>query len=150
MSELKETFHATSIGGTVQSRLTPINHRPRHKTTRDCPRVTVRLSLDDYERLQTLADGMALSVYLRAKGLEEPLPKRKSKTGAPIADRHAIAQILGLLGQSRIANNLNQFAYHANAGSLAMDEDAKAQINEAYEHVLSMRKTLLRGLGYLE
>ncbi|CTQ58131.1 plasmid mobilization relaxosome protein MobC [Roseibium album] len=150
MSELKETFHATSVGGTVQSRLTPITPRPRHKTTRDCPRVTVRLSLDDYERLQTLAGGRALSVYLRAKGLEEPLPKRKTKSSVPIADRHVIAQLLGILGQSRIANNLNQLAYHANVGSFAIDDDARSQINEAYEHVLFIRKMLLRGLGYRE
>ncbi len=49
---------------------------PRHKTTRDCPRVTLRLSLDDHARLQELADGMALSTYIRAKALDEPLPRK--------------------------------------------------------------------------
>ncbi len=39
---------------------------PRHLTTRDCPRVTLRFSLNDYEKLQQLADGMALAVYIRA------------------------------------------------------------------------------------
>lgn len=35
----------------------------RHKTTRDCPRVTLRLSPDDHERLKELAGSMALSTY---------------------------------------------------------------------------------------
>lgn len=88
--------------------------KPRHKTTRDCPRVTVRFSPEDYERIQALADGMALSVYLRAKALNEPLPRRKLGSKSSIEDQAVIAQLLGLLGQSRIANNLNQLAYHAN------------------------------------
>lgn len=122
---------------------------PRHLTTRDCPRVTLRFSLDDYEKLQQLADGMALAVYIRAKALDQELP-RKKRSAASIADKRAIAQILGLLGQSRIANNLNQLAHHANIGALLIDDDARSQINEAYEHVLFLRKTLMNALGFRE
>ena len=118
-----------------------------HKITRDCPRVTVRFSNDDYKRLQELADGAALSVYLRAKALEETLPKRKKRSIASIEDKQAIAQLLGLLGQSRIANNLNQLAYYANIGALQMDEETKFQIIEAYDHIIFIRQTLMRALG---
>lgn len=120
---------------------------PRHKTTRDCPRVTLRLSAEDHERLQELADGMALSTYIRAKALGDALPRRKPRSSTAIADKQALAQILGLLGQSRIANNLNQLAYHANIGSLAVDEVTQAQISEAYDHVLLLRNTLITALG---
>ena len=51
---------------------------PRHKTTRDCPRVTLRLSPDDHERLKELAGSMALSTYIRAKALGLDLPRRKA------------------------------------------------------------------------
>ncbi len=81
---------------------------PRHKTTRDCPRVTLRLSPDDHERLKELAGSMALSTYIRAKALGLDLPRRELRSSASVVDKQAIAQILGLLGQSRIANNLNQ------------------------------------------
>ncbi|MEO1315633.1 MAG: plasmid mobilization relaxosome protein MobC [Pseudomonadota bacterium] len=118
----------------------------KRRRTRDCPRVTVRLSPEDHAKLTELADGMALSVYLRAKALGEELPRRRC-SGATIEDRAAIAKLLGLLGQSRIANNLNQLAYHANTGTLAMDDDARAELNEAYELVVTMRKTLLQALG---
>lgn len=120
---------------------------PRHLTTRDCPRVTLRFSRDDYELLQELADGMALAVYIRAKALSEDLPRKRRGSGGSIADKQALSQILGLLGQSRIANNLNQLAYHANVGSLVVDENVRAQISEAYDHVLVIRKLLLKALG---
>ena len=90
---------------------------------------------------------MALSTYLRATALSQSLPRRR-KSGVSIQDREAIAQVIGLLGQSRIANNLNQLAYHANIGTLEFDEDANAQIHEAYDMALAMRADLLKALGF--
>ncbi|MDJ0827426.1 MAG: plasmid mobilization relaxosome protein MobC [Rhodobacter sp.] len=123
---------------------------PKYKTTRDCPRVTLRLSIEDHERLKELASGVALATFIRAKALSKDLPRRKPRSTASVADKHALAQILGLLGQSRIANNLNQLAYHANIGSLPMDDATRGQIDEAYGHVLFMRKALIRALGQRE
>lgn len=123
---------------------------PRHKITRDCPRVTVRFSRADYEKLQELADGASLAVYLRAKALDRELPKRKRGAGASIEDRAAVAQLLALLGQSRIANNLNQLAYQANVGSLVIEDQEKTKIEEAYINVKLMRQALMKALGMRE
>lgn len=125
----------------------PRRKPPRHKTTRDCPRVTLRLSVEDHARLQELADGMALSTYIRAKALGETLGRRKPHSTASVADKQALAQLLGLLGQSRVANNLNQLAYQANTGSLPIDDAMRDQISEAYEHVVLMRAILIKALG---
>ncbi|WP_093994801.1 hypothetical protein [Octadecabacter ascidiaceicola] len=46
-----------------------------------------------------MADGMALATFIRAKVLDEQLPRRKRRSSASIADKLEIAQILGLLGQ---------------------------------------------------
>lgn len=149
MRTVQEEFRSASDVNPVAPR-TAKRKSPRHKTTRDCPRVTLRFSLDDYEHLQQLADGMALATYIRAKALGEKLPRRKPRSAASVADKQALAQILGLLGQSRIANNLNQLAHHANIGSLAMDEDTQNQISETYDHVFFLRKTLIKALGLQE
>lgn len=119
----------------------------RHKITRDCPRVTVRFSLDDYEKLQALANGASLAVYLRAKALDRELPRKKGRGVATIKDKAAVAQLLGLLAQSRIASNLNQLAYQANVGALVMDDDALKQVKEAYVHIGEMRDLLVKALG---
>ncbi len=123
------------------------SRRSQYMTTRDCPRVTIRLSEEDHTRLKELADGMALSTFIRAQVLNKALSHRKRRSVASVADKQALAQILGLLGQSRIANNLNQLAYHANTGSLAVDEETRAQISEAYDHVAFLRQSLLKALG---
>lgn len=120
---------------------------PTYKTTRDCPRVTLRLSVEDHARLKELADGMALSTYIRAMVLSEVLPRRKRRSLASVSDKQMLAQILGLLGQSRIANNLNQLAYHANIGALVMDDVTREQIAESNNHVASLRQTLIKALG---
>lgn len=120
---------------------------PSHKTTRDCPRVTLRFSRDDYERLQELADGMALATYIRAIALNEKMPRRSRRSASSVADKEVQAQILGLLGQSRIANNLNQLAYQANVGTLVIDDETRVQIDEAYENVGIIRETLITALG---
>ena len=109
--------------------------------------MTIRLSEDDHARLKEIADGMALSTYLRAKALGEDIPRRTRRSVASVADKQMLAQVLGLLGQSRIANNLNQLAYHANIGSLDIDETARQQIAEAHHHVTLIRAALMMALG---
>lgn len=121
--------------------------KKRTDTPRDCPRVTIRLSEADHARLVEMADGMALSTYIRALALNENLSKRMRTSMSPVTDQKAIGQVLGLLGQSRIANNLNQLAYQANIGALQIDDEALAQIEEAYVHVVAMRGLLLKALG---
>jgi hypothetical protein len=146
MRVAQQDFRVTSAARR-KPQSSPKRKSPRHKITRDCPRVTLRLSVDDHERLKEMADGMALTTFIRAKVLNEQLPRRKRRSSASAGDKQAIAQILGLLGQSRIANNLNQLAYHANVGSLAMDELTRAQIEEANDHVIFLRQILLKALG---
>ena len=146
MSLLSDQFETQSSSALIEVG-SSASKRPRHLTTRDCPRVTVRFSRDDYAKLQELADGASLAVYLRATALDKSISRRRSRSAASVKDRAAIAQLLGLLGQSRIANNLNQLAYQANIGALVIDEHALGQIEEAYMHVNDMRLLLLRALG---
>ena len=149
MSLLRQGFNDVGkVGASPTQSTNAVCKSPlRHKTTRDCPRVTVRFSRADYEKLQELADGASLAVYLRAKALDRNLHKRKRGSAISVKDRAAVAQLLALLGQSRIANNLNQLAYQANIGSLVIEEDGKAKIEEAYGHVKLIRQTLMKALG---
>ncbi|MEM7399532.1 MAG: plasmid mobilization relaxosome protein MobC [Pseudomonadota bacterium] len=64
-----------------------------------------------------------------------------------MADKKAAAEALALLGQSRIASNLNQLAYHANIGMLIESPEEKAQIAEANEHLRAIRTLLMQALG---
>lgn len=109
--------------------------------------VTLRLTLAERERLEELAKGMTLSAYIRASVFAKEEKRRKSRPRDVVADKKAAAEALALLGQSRIANNLNQLAYHANIGALAIEDAERAQIAEAYAHVQSIRTLLMQALG---
>lgn len=124
MSVARHEFDQAVDGANAREPSIPLGR----KTTRDCPRVTLRFSEADYAKLNDLADGMALSTFIRARALSEDLPKRRGPRAAPIQDQAVLAQILALLGQSRIANNLNQLAYHANIGALSIE--AREQSND--------------------
>ena len=90
--------------------------------------LTLRLTRDERTRLEELAAGMTLSAYVRACVFAENTKRPKS----PLQDKKSIAEALALLGQSRIASNLNQLAYHANIGALEMTAKERDQIEEAY------------------
>ena len=65
----------------------------------------------------------------------------------PIKDGEALGQVLGLLGQSRLSNNLNQLAKAANLGALPVLKETEDDIRAACADVRDMRLLLLRALG---
>lgn len=112
--------------------------------------ITLRLTDEERAMLKDLAAGMSVSAYIRKCVFGNDTAPRKVRSRVPVKDELALARVLGMLGQSRIANNLNQIAYHANAGSLVVDEQCTKEIHEAYGHVISMRGDLINALGLNE
>ena len=90
---------------------------------------------------------MTLSAYVRACVFAEETKRRKRRPKTVVEDKKAAAEALALLGQSRIASNLNQLAYHANIGELIHGEEEKAQIAEANAHLKAIRTALMKALG---
>ena len=108
--------------------------------------VTLRLTEDERVQLEKDADGSSLSAHIRWCVLK----KGGARKNTPLKDRKALAQVLGLLGQTRIANNLNQIAYEANCGSLLMDEETEKEIKLACAHIAWIRVKLIEALGLRE
>nr|WP_306264945.1 plasmid mobilization relaxosome protein MobC [Pararhizobium sp. IMCC3301] len=120
---------------------------PRDEAPAKAPRVTLRLTEDELAQLKHLSAGMSVSAYIRKCLFGGDGAPRKIRLRAPVKDQEALGRVLGLLGQSRIANNLNQLAYDANSGTLLLDQQSEDQINEAYAYVRSMRLDLTQALG---
>ena len=111
---------------------------------------TLRLSQQERDQLYVLAQQMELSqaAFIRAK-VFDGLPLKR-KENAPNLDHQSLAKLLVLLGESRIASNLNQLAKHANCGTLELeDKEIEAQLQESYEAVIWMRQTLIKSLGLM-
>lgn len=111
------------------------------------PFVGFRVTDEEMAQLKHLSAGMSVSAYIRKCLFGGDAAPRKIRLRAPIKDQEALGRVLGLLGQSRIANNLNQLAYDANCGTLLLDQQSEDQINEAYAYVRSMRLDLTQALG---
>lgn len=107
------------------------------------PPFSLRLSFEERARLQEMAEGQPLGGYIRARLLDQQTKRR----GSSIRDREALAQVLGLLGQSRLSNNLNQLAKLANIGSLPLTPETEAELRAAAAEVMAIRRLLVSALG---
>ena len=138
------TIHqkAISIKESYQAASTAL---PKHK--KNAPRITLRLTEEELAKLKNLSSGVSLSAYIRKCLFGADTAPRKLRSRVPVKDQEALARILGLLGQTRIANNLNQIAHQANCGSLSMDEKTEDEIKLACAHIAWIRVKLIEALG---
>lgn len=117
------------------------------KKQKRIPPLSVRLTPQEIEQVNQDCRGYrSRNDYMRERLLCAQV-KGTSKR-ALAKDRQALSQILALLGSSRIANNLNQLAYHANMDSLLFTPKVKKQIQESYEEIRLIRQLLMKALGY--
>lgn len=119
----------------------------RLKTKAPSP-LTLRLTVEERDSLKRRANesGLSVSAYVRSRVFQNS-GQRKNY---PAKDRVELARLLGLLGQSEVADNLNVLADEATRGSLLFDEETQAKIQTAYEHVCFMRECLIAVLGLRE
>ena len=119
----------------------------RKSAIRLSPRVTLRLTEDELTRLKRAAEGVSISAYIRRQLFGCEVQLRKTRSRVPVKSQKALAQVLGKLGETRIANNLNQIAYEANCGTLLMDQQTKEELLGACAHIAWMRVKLIEALG---
>ncbi|MEM7778762.1 MAG: plasmid mobilization relaxosome protein MobC [Pseudomonadota bacterium] len=107
------------------------------------PPFSLRLSFEERARLEKQAEGTPLGAYIRARLLDNP-PRRKRVSQI---DRDALLRVLGKLGQSRLANNMNQIAKQANLGTLPVTPDTEDALLSASEDIAEIRNALIAALG---
>ena len=117
------------------------DHAPKART----PPFSLRLAPEERAQLIEAAGGEPLGSYIRSLILKAP--KRR---GFSPADRQAFSQVLGLLGQSRIASNLNQLAKAAHLGVLVLEDEDRALLREALADLAAIRRLLIEAVGLKE
>lgn len=111
---------------------------------------SLRLTFEERAALEQSAGNRPLGAYIRSKlfgGTEAPR-KRRSRTRKPLKDEKALGELLGKLGESRLASNVNQLAKAANSGSLPVTTDTEKALQTACDDVRTMRILLMQALGY--
>ncbi|MCG8695282.1 MAG: MobC family plasmid mobilization relaxosome protein [Minwuiales bacterium] len=123
--------------------------KPKRKAP---PPFSIRFTDEERARLERDAGALSLAAYMRLKlfaGDEPPPTKRKPtrKQYVPSAELAVLGQMLGGLGQSRLASNLNQIAKAANIGALPVSPELEAELLEACAAIQDMRRSLIQALG---
>ncbi|UDF05361.1 hypothetical protein [Asticcacaulis sp. AND118] len=118
--------------------------KPKAPPTRT---LTIRMALELYERLVDMAAGLPLGPFILHRALSSDLPLPRVRRRKPIADHAAYAKLLGKLGDSGLASNLNQLARQANLGTLPVMPETEAALQYACSQISDMRRLLVQALG---
>jgi len=102
----------------------------------------IRLTDDERAILEERAANEHVSTWAREQLLGTNQRKRRAAR-KPIVDDKNLALVMALLGDQRIASNLNQLARHAHMGTLDFGDDVLEQIQEACAAMIAIRKYLL-------
>lgn len=106
---------------------------------------SLRLNEKERSELDKLANGRPLGQFIKDAIFTHGMRPQSRKPA--IADQKLLAKLLGALGQSRIASNINQLAKAANSGSLPVNDEVLKSIMEAVSAIAWMRECLIRGMG---
>jgi hypothetical protein len=104
------------------------------------------MTFEEKANLEKAAAGMSLAAYIRWRLFAPDMPPPRTRGNFPVKDHKALAQLLALLGQSRLANNVNQLARAANTGSLAVTPDTEEALMSATADIQQMRQLLIQAL----
>ncbi len=111
---------------------------------------SIRLTDDEKRLLLERAGKLPLGTFIRDLILGDELLMPRRQMANPVKDHEALARVLAALGQSRIANNLNQLAKAVNIGALPVTDETERDIIAACAAVVAMRGDLMRALGLPE
>lgn len=110
------------------------------------PPYSIRFSWEQRDELTLLSEGQPWGQYIKDLLFVKKLrPKRSA--GYRLEDKKLLGKVLGMLGASRIPNNLNQIAYQANCGSLILDEATRQKLHQCLDAILWMKRTLIKAMG---
>jgi hypothetical protein len=108
--------------------------------------LSIRFTDEEKVRLRERAGAMPLGTYIRSAVLGDVV-KSRSIRPQPVRNADQLGRLLGMLGSSRLASNLNQLAKAANQGSLPVTQELEAELKEACAQVADMRSLLMVALG---
>ena len=126
---------------------------PRPKTKGPAP-FSLRLTEQERLDLEERAGRQPLGAYVRAQLFgarrAREAGRRRCRGHAAVKDHKALAQVLALLGRSRLAANINQLARAANRGALPVTPDTEAALVSASRDIAAIKALVMRALGIRE
>ena len=122
-------------------------HRRVRKYKSTLPPFSLRLTPLERQKLEAMAGNVPLGAYIRTVLFGDDVEPRQARGIKPVEDHRALATVLGQLGKSRLANNVNQLARAVNTGSLPVTPETEADLQEACADIRRIRIDLMKALG---
>lgn len=120
------------------------------------PPFSIRFSDDERQKLDAARGVLSLAAYIRLKLFTEAddqsreRKKLARKHATPSAELAVMGQMLGGLGQSRLAANMNQIAKAANLGTLPVSSELEAELLSACAAIQTIKSELVSAMGIKE
>jgi hypothetical protein len=108
---------------------------------------SIRLTDAERRLLEERAGRQPVGLYVRNLALSSQTRSRRSSGHRPIPDTEALARVLGLLGNSAMADSLKRIADAAVLGTDVVDRETRRVIRRACDDIARMRYLLLKALG---
>jgi hypothetical protein len=132
-----------SVARAFSTAAAPSRKKSKRRST---PPFSLRLTVEERQRLDELAGNQPLGSYIRDRLLGEQTEKRR-KVKKPTPDTALLALVLGEFGRSRLASNINQLAKAANIGTLDVTPETEREIVQACAEIQAIRVLLITALG---
>lgn len=115
------------------------------------PPLSIRFSDEERERLNRDAGNLSLSSYVRQKVLGDSVSPRRphyaQKQRQPKLDHVAVAQLLGMFGQSELATSMIALALAAQSGAMPVTPELSEKLDQSCDDIRDMRVALIMALG---
>lgn len=123
--------------------------REKHKAAAP---FSIRFTDKERAILAREAGTLSLAAHIRTKLFGDAVSRRRSRNPSrkpqrPSVDRQALGRVLGELGKSRLASNMNQIAKAANMGALPVTPELLSDLKNACADIRTMRAMLIGALG---
>lgn len=106
-----------------------------------------RTELDQRRGVLSLAAFIRLKLFNEDGDISKQRKRMTRKHFSPSAEMTMIATMLGGLGKSRLASNMNQIAKAANIGALPVTPELQNELSTACADIQAMRHALITALG---
>ena len=109
------------------------------------PPFSIRFTFKERQILNREAKGKPWAEHIRQRLFGDASMRQRGRRDE--ANHAALGKLLGELGKSRLASNMNQIAKAANQGTLPVTPDLQDELKEACADIRMMRDALISSLG---
>ena len=124
--------------------------KPHKKKPHTVP-LSIRVTEDEKARIKQMAGDMAVGHFVRQRvldGEDEVRPKRHcKKQRQPKIDHVELARVLGMFGQSELAQGILALSLAVQAGELEVTTDVSEKITSACNEIHEIKHVLITALG---